>query len=68
MIVIGLTSWMGIARFVRAEFLSLRDQDFVISGQESGYSRMADHLHSYGAQRHSPGSGFGNNWCGDRYS
>ncbi len=29
MIVIGLTSWMGTARFVRAEFLSLRDQDFV---------------------------------------
>jgi peptide/nickel transport system permease protein len=29
MIIIGLTSWMGTARFVRAEFLSLRDQDFV---------------------------------------
>lgn len=26
MIVIGLTSWMGTARFVRAEFLSLREQ------------------------------------------
>jgi peptide/nickel transport system permease protein len=33
MIVIGLTSWMGIARFVRAEFLSLRDQDFVTAAQ-----------------------------------
>ena len=29
MIVIGLTSWMGPTRFVRAEFLSLREQDFV---------------------------------------
>jgi peptide/nickel transport system permease protein len=29
MIVIGLTSWMGTARFVRAEFLALRDQDYV---------------------------------------
>ncbi len=29
MIVIGLTSWMGTARFVRAEFLRLREQDFV---------------------------------------
>lgn len=29
MVVIGLTSWMGTARFVRAEFLSLRDQDYV---------------------------------------
>jgi peptide/nickel transport system permease protein len=33
MIVIGLTSWMGIARFVRAEFLTLRDQDFVIAAK-----------------------------------
>ena len=33
MIVIGLTSWMGTARFVRAEFLSLRDQDFVIAAR-----------------------------------
>jgi peptide/nickel transport system permease protein len=29
MIVIGITSWMGTARFVRAEFLSLRERDFV---------------------------------------
>ena len=33
MIVIGLTSWMGTARFVRAEFLSLRDQDFVVAAR-----------------------------------
>ena len=33
MIVIDLTSWMGTARFVRAEFLSLRDQDFVIAAR-----------------------------------
>lgn len=29
MVIIGLTSWMGIARFIRAEFLRLRKQDFV---------------------------------------
>lgn len=29
MIVIGLTSWMGTARFVRASFMSLREQEFV---------------------------------------
>ena len=33
MIVIGLTSWMGTARFVRAEFLSLREQDFVAAAR-----------------------------------
>jgi peptide/nickel transport system permease protein len=33
MVVIGLTSWMGTARFVRAEFLSLRDQDFVAAAR-----------------------------------
>lgn len=33
MIVIGLTSWMGTARFVRAEFLALREQDFVAAAR-----------------------------------
>jgi peptide/nickel transport system permease protein len=36
MIVIGLTSWMGAARFVRAEFLSLREQDFVTAARALG--------------------------------
>ena len=36
MIVIGLTSWMGAARFVRAEFLSLREQDFVMAARALG--------------------------------
>ena len=38
MIVIGLTSWMGAARFVRAEFLSLREQDFVTAARALGVS------------------------------
>ncbi len=36
MIVIGLTSWMGTTRFVRAEFLSLREQDFVSAARVMG--------------------------------
>jgi peptide/nickel transport system permease protein len=36
MIVIGLTSWMGTTRFVRAEFLALREQDFVVAAQALG--------------------------------
>ena len=36
MIVIGLTSWMGTARFVRAEFLALREQDYVAAAQALG--------------------------------
>ncbi|MFQ5841758.1 MAG: ABC transporter permease [Thermodesulfobacteriota bacterium] len=38
MAVIGLTSWMGAARFVRAEFLSLREQDFVTAARALGVS------------------------------
>jgi peptide/nickel transport system permease protein len=30
-VVIGLTSWMGLARIVRASFLSLREQEFVLA-------------------------------------
>jgi len=36
MIVIGITSWTGSCRFVRAEFLSLREQDFVVAAQALG--------------------------------
>ena len=38
MAVIGLTSWMGVARLVRAEFLSLRQRDFVLAARISGAS------------------------------
>ncbi len=38
MIVIGLTSWMGVARLVRAEFLSLRQRDFVLAARALGAS------------------------------
>jgi peptide/nickel transport system permease protein len=36
MIVIGLTSWMGVARLVRAEFLSLRERDYVQAAKALG--------------------------------
>jgi len=36
MAVIGLTSWMGITRLVRAEFLSLRERDFVLAARAMG--------------------------------
>jgi len=40
MIVIGLTSWMGTTRFVRAEFLSLREQDFVTAARALGVNNF----------------------------
>lgn len=36
MVIIGLTSWSGYARYVRAEFLKLRQQDFVLSAIACG--------------------------------
>jgi peptide/nickel transport system permease protein len=36
MAVIGLTSWMGVARLVRAETLSLRGRDFVLAARVAG--------------------------------
>ncbi|MDY0268402.1 ABC transporter permease [Trichloromonas sp.] len=38
MIIIGLTGWMGVARLVRAEFLSLRERDFVLAARALGAS------------------------------
>jgi peptide/nickel transport system permease protein len=40
MIVIGLTSWMGVARLIRAGFLSLRQRDFVLAAQALGASDL----------------------------
>jgi peptide/nickel transport system permease protein len=40
MVVIGLTSWMGTTRLVRAEFLSLREQDFVAAARALGLSNL----------------------------
>jgi peptide/nickel transport system permease protein len=36
MVVIGITSWMGTSRFVRAEFLSLRERDFTQAARALG--------------------------------
>ena len=47
MVVIGLTSWMGVARLVRAEILSLKEREFVLAARVLGASPfrlMAKHL------------------------
>lgn len=40
MIVIGVTSWMGVTRLVRAEFLTLRERDFVKAAVSQGASDL----------------------------
>ncbi|MBQ4133026.1 MAG: ABC transporter permease [Desulfovibrionaceae bacterium] len=36
MVIIGLTSWMGVARLVRAETLTLRERDYIAAARLSG--------------------------------
>ncbi|HWR02407.1 MAG TPA: ABC transporter permease [Humidesulfovibrio sp.] len=36
MVVIGLTSWMGVARLVRAEAMALRGRDYVLAARVAG--------------------------------
>lgn len=38
MVVIGLTGWTGVARFVRAEFLKLKQLDFITASRALGAS------------------------------
>jgi len=40
MAVIGLTGWMGVARLVRAEFLALKEREFVVWSQAVGASGL----------------------------
>jgi peptide/nickel transport system permease protein len=35
-VIIGLTSWMYLARIVRAEFLSLKENDFILAARATG--------------------------------
>jgi peptide/nickel transport system permease protein len=37
MVIIGLTSWTGIARFTRAEFLKIRSMDYISAAQVMGF-------------------------------
>ncbi len=38
MVIIGLTSWTGIARLTRAEFLKIRQLDYITAANAMGYS------------------------------
>ena len=40
MVIIGVTSWTGIARFTRAEFLRIRSLEFVQAAESLGYSSI----------------------------
>ncbi|WP_419787005.1 ABC transporter permease [Pseudodesulfovibrio sp.] len=40
MVVIGLTGWMGVARLVRAEALTIRERDYVLAARAAGAKPM----------------------------
>ena len=40
MVVIGLTGWMGVTRLVRADFISLKERDFVQAARAIGASDL----------------------------
>jgi peptide/nickel transport system permease protein len=47
MAILGLTGWVGIARFIRSEFLRVRAQEYVVAAQSLGGSDlrvMARHI------------------------
>ena len=40
MVIIGMTSWPSVARFTRAEFLKVRNLDYVTAAEALGYSSL----------------------------
>lgn len=40
-LILGATSWMGVARLVRGEFLALRNQEFIEASHAQGASALA---------------------------
>lgn len=45
MAVIGITSWMSVARLIRAEILSLKEQEFVLAARAIGASPLRIIVH-----------------------
>lgn len=41
MIIIGLTSWMGVARMVRGEFLSQKEREYVTAARARGIAQLS---------------------------
>ena len=39
-VIIGVTSWMYLARIVRAEFLSLKEREFILAARATGTSNL----------------------------
>ena len=48
-VTIGLFSWMGVARIVRAEVLSLRERDFILASEGLGFSLTTMNLSNFHA-------------------
>jgi peptide/nickel transport system permease protein len=40
MVIIGVTSWMGVARLVRAEFLTLKTREYILAAKAIGASHL----------------------------
>jgi len=40
MVIIGITGWMGVARLIRAEILSLKEREFILASKALGASDM----------------------------
>ncbi len=40
MVIIGLTNWMGVARLIRAEILSLKEREFILAEKTIGASDL----------------------------
>src|SRR3712207_7691280 len=44
--VIGATSWVGMCRLLRAQLLTLREQDYVLAARSIGADRKSTRLNS----------------------
>ncbi len=49
-LIIGITSWMYLARIVRAEFLSLKEQEFILAARRDRDAELAHHHRPHPAE------------------
>ena len=51
-VIIGITSWMYLARIVRAEFLSIKEREFILAARATGTLNPRRYLCAHPAQLH----------------
>ncbi len=50
MVILGFLSWPGLARIVRGQILSLREQEFILAAKALGIRNQKNYLETFNSK------------------